>query len=141
MTRAPISGAAIVIIGHRMHPDDLQGRLIEQMKAGGDYADQWTIINLPAIAQAPSELNDWIEDPMGRRPGEALWNEWYPLPALERIRRNTAFPRYWSSLYLQNPIPDEEGGAYSIAPFGAPSKRCPQQNHGLIRPCQPGFAN
>ena len=53
--------AAIVIIGHRMHEDDLQGRLIEVMKAGGDYADQWTIVRLPAIAEEPSELNDWAE--------------------------------------------------------------------------------
>ena len=90
---------AIVIIGHRLHEDDLQGRLIEQMKVGGDYADQWEIIKLPAVAEAPSEFNDWVEDPLGREPGEALWPAWYPIEALERIRRNIAFPRYWSGLY------------------------------------------
>ncbi len=30
-------GVAIVLIGHRLHQDDLHGCLIEQMKAGGDY--------------------------------------------------------------------------------------------------------
>ena len=77
------------------------------MKAGGDYADQWTIVRLPALAEAPSDLNDWADDPLGREPGEALWPEWFPIPALERIRRNSAFPRYWSALFQQNPIPDE----------------------------------
>jgi hypothetical protein len=43
-------GGAILIIGHRMHEDELQGRLIERMKAG-DGADQWTIIRLPAVAE------------------------------------------------------------------------------------------
>ena len=64
-----------MLIGHRMHEDDLQGRLIEVMKAGGDYADQWTIVRLPALAEAPNELNDWTEDPLKRKPGEALWKE------------------------------------------------------------------
>ena len=35
---------AIVIIGHRMHEDDLQGRLEERMRAHEEYADQWTIV-------------------------------------------------------------------------------------------------
>jgi hypothetical protein len=52
------------------------------------------IVRLPALAEAPNELNDWAEDALGRRPGEALWPEWFPIPALERIRRNSAFPRY-----------------------------------------------
>src|SRR5271166_6197518 len=38
-------GGAIIIIGHRMHEDDLQGRLEERMRAGGDY-DRWEIIEL-----------------------------------------------------------------------------------------------
>jgi hypothetical protein len=36
-----------------MHEDDLSGRLIEQMKAG---KDQWTIIELPAIALDNDQL-------------------------------------------------------------------------------------
>src|SRR5262252_10909173 len=34
---------AIVIIGHRTHQDDLQGRLLAQQAAGGD---QWTVVEL-----------------------------------------------------------------------------------------------
>jgi len=37
---------AIVLIQHRMHEDDLAGRLIERQKAGGDT---WEIVLLPAI--------------------------------------------------------------------------------------------
>jgi len=93
---------AIILISHRMHEDDLAGRLIERMKAG---ADQWTIIRLPAIAEAPTEEYP-DPDPLGRQPGEALWETAYPLPALERIRANT-LARNWSALYQQRPTPDE----------------------------------
>jgi hypothetical protein len=84
---------------------------------GGDYADRWEIVNLPAIAQEPSDLNDWLVDPLGRKVGEALWKESFPVPALERIRRNSAFPRYWYALYQQNPIPDE-GDMFTVAEIG-----------------------
>src|SRR6185312_13179996 len=80
-------GGAIVLIQHRMHEDDLAGRLIERQKAGGD---QWEIVRLPAISEA----------------GEALWPERYDLSALQRIRSNTA-PLQWSALYQQNPMPEE----------------------------------
>lgn len=76
----------IVVINHRMHEDDLTGRLLEQQKAGGD---KWEVVELPAISG-----------------GTALWPERFPIGALERIRANT-LPRYWSALYLQNPQPDD----------------------------------
>lgn len=80
-------GGAIVVINHRMHEDDLSGRLLAQQAAGGD---EWTVVELPAIDKQ----------------GEALWPESYPFEALERIRRNTQ-ARDWSALYLQNPTPDD----------------------------------
>lgn len=78
-------GQPIIVIQHRMHEDDLAGRLIEKQKQGGD---KWEIVNLPAL----------IDDPP--------WVERYDSAALERIRANTD-PRQWSALYLQNPTPDE----------------------------------
>lgn len=80
-------GAAIVIIGHRMHEDDLQGRLLAQQASGGD---QWRVVELPALSES----------------GEALWEEWYDKEALERIRRNTP-ARQWSALFMQRPSPDD----------------------------------
>lgn len=78
-------GQPIIVIQHRMHEDDLAGRLIERQKAGGD---KWEIVNLPAL----------VDDPP--------WVERYDKAALERIRDNSD-PRQWSALYLQNPTPDD----------------------------------
>lgn len=77
-------GGAIVLIQTRWHEDDLAGRLLEQ------EADQWDVLELPAISSV----------------GEALWPEWYDLPALRRIQ-STIGPREWSALYQQRPQPDE----------------------------------
>ena len=77
-------GGAIVLIQTRWHEDDLAGRILEQ------EGDQWEVLELPAISKA----------------GEALWPEWYPIDALERIRA-TVGPREWSALYQQQPQPDE----------------------------------
>lgn len=77
-------GGAIVLTQTRWHDDDLAGRLLAQ------EADQWTILDLPAISDA----------------GEPLWPEWYDLEALERIRASIG-PREWSALYQQKPQPDE----------------------------------
>jgi predicted phage terminase large subunit-like protein len=82
-------GGAIVVINHRMHEDDLTGRILAQQAAGGD---RFEIVELPAIN----------ED------GTALWPEAYPLETLDRIRQNTS-PRFWSALYQQNPLPLEGG--------------------------------
>lgn len=83
-------GAAIVVINHRMHEDDLSGRLLAQQAAGGD---RWEVVELPALSET----------------GEALWPEHYPVKALERIRNNYAlsgFPRFWDALYQQRPSPE-----------------------------------
>jgi hypothetical protein len=58
-------GGRIVLIQTRWHEDDLAGRLLEDMAAGGD---KWDVISLPALAES--------NDPLGRRPGEPLWPEW-----------------------------------------------------------------
>lgn len=68
----------------RWNEDDLAGRLLEQ--EGG----QWEVLELPAIGENY----------------EALWPEWYPIEALERIKA-TIGPREWSALYQQRPQPDE----------------------------------
>lgn len=80
-------GGAIVVINHRMHEDDLSGRLLAQQAAGGD---QWEVVQLKALSDA----------------GAALWPESYPTEALDRIRRNSQ-ARDWSALYQQNPTPDD----------------------------------
>ena len=78
-------GEPIIVIQHRMHEDDLAGRLIERQQSGGD---RWEIVELPADVSDPP------------------WVERYDGKALERIRANSD-PRQWSALYLQNPTPEE----------------------------------
>lgn len=75
-------GGSIVLINTRWHDDDLSGRVL-------NGADKWDVLELPAINAA----------------GEALWPDWYPVPALERIRANIG-AREFSALYQQQPQPD-----------------------------------
>lgn len=78
-------GGPIIVIQHRTHEEDLAGRLIEQMKSGGD---RWEIVELPALLDAPP------------------WPERYDRAALERLKANMS-GQMWSALYLQQPQPDE----------------------------------
>lgn len=104
-------GGRIVLIQTRWHELDLAGRLIEEMKAGGD---QWKILSLPAIAEQ--------DDPLGRKVGEPLWPEWEDLDNLERKRRAVG-PRDWSALYQQRPAPEE--GDYFKAGWFKPYDKTP----------------
>ena len=78
---------AIVVIGHRTHQDDLQGRLLAQQAAGGD---RWEVVELKALDDK----------------GQALWPEKYDVDALQRIKQNTSAAD-WSALYNQSPIAEE----------------------------------
>lgn len=88
-------GGRIVLIQTRWHEDDLAGRLLEDMKAGGD---RWKVISLPALAEE--------DDPLGRKFGQPLWPEWEDVEALARKRRAVG-PRDWSALYQQRPAPED----------------------------------
>jgi predicted phage terminase large subunit-like protein len=88
-------GGRIVLIQTRWHEDDLAGRLLADMAAGGD---RWDVISLPAIAES--------SDPLGRAVGQPLWPEWEDQEALDRKRR-TVGPRDWSALYQQRPAPED----------------------------------
>lgn len=82
-------GARIVLTQTRWNEADLAGRILEsegRVEDGGE----WTVLELPAISEG----------------GEALWPEWYPLDALNRIK-GAIGNREWSALYQQRPQPDE----------------------------------
>jgi predicted phage terminase large subunit-like protein len=85
-------GGRIVLIMTRWHQDDLGGRLLETDPG-------WTVLKFPALAEA--------DDPLGRKPGEALWPEWENEAALDR-KRQTVGPRNWQALFQQNPKPDSD---------------------------------
>ncbi len=76
-------GGAIVVICHRMHEDDLAGRLL----ASQDSGDKWTVVELPVS-------------------GVPLWPERFNPEFYARLKAVTP-PLYWSALYEQNPQPEE----------------------------------
>ena len=90
-------GGVVIVLMTRWHDDDLGGRLL---RAAGDGGDPVREVRLPALAGA--------KDPLGRKPGEALWPERYSSAYLESTR--TALGAYWfSAMYQGTPTPDEGG--------------------------------
>lgn len=87
-------GAPVVCIGTRWHQDDIYGRLLERQPG------QWRVLSIPAIADSPN-------DPLGRRPGEALWaDDAYGYAADLAVKKRSLDGRTFSALFQQNPVPD-----------------------------------
>ncbi len=125
--------AAAVVVQHtRWHKDDQAGRLLKAMLAD-PLADQWTVLDLPALAhpqefyavdeaQQRAALAEglWLnrEDPLGRDPGEPLWLEKYSAEKLAQIKANMdeADLRDWPALYQQQPIA-EDGEFFARSDF------------------------
>jgi predicted phage terminase large subunit-like protein len=87
----------IILVMTRWHQDDLGGRILDTEK-------NWTVVRLPALAEA--------EDPLGRQPGDALWPEWEDAAAIER-KRLVVGDRTFSALYQQDPKP-QSGGLFLV---------------------------
>ena len=81
----------VVLVQTRWAETDLGGRLEDEMQVGGK---KWDILRLPMVAEA--------DDPLGRAPGEMLWDEWFTADMLAQARRDT---RTFSALYQQRPVP------------------------------------
>lgn len=95
-------GGGIILILTRWHQLDLGGALLRaETEAQGD---KWRVINFPAIA----EQDEYWDDKLVRRAGEALHPDRYPIENLTAIRQAIG-PRDWLALYQQQPVPD--GGA------------------------------
>jgi len=118
-------GTAIIIMHTRWHEDDLAGRLMKRM-AQDEYADQYKILVLPAQALEPAgaaeectdmqyaadeiEQRRWMEkgiflpltDPLGRKPGESVWEKEYPASSMAKRRANATESEWWP-VYQQIP--------------------------------------
>ena len=107
-------GARWILIQTRWNEDDLAGRLLEEMQRGGD---RWEVLSLPAEAEA--------NDPLGRKPGEMLWDgdPNYKYGEFLRHEKATQLPRNWSALYQQKPTPDT--GDYFKAEWLKPYDKAP----------------
>ncbi len=98
-TRLLSSTGWIILIQTRWSGDDLIGRLMDPMNScySAAEAKKWRIIDLPAIAKE--------NDVLGRKEGEALWPERFPITYLEEMRE--ADPRGFQALYQGSPTPDK----------------------------------
>lgn len=85
-------GGAVILIMTRWHQDDLAGRLLS-----GSDANSWTVVSLPALAEE--------NDPLHRKPGEALCRDRYDETAL--ADRRSVLGRSFYALYQQSPRPKE----------------------------------
>lgn len=81
-------GGNIIIVATRWHDDDLIGRILKEQP------EEWEYIRIPAIAED--------NDVLGRRPGEALFPERYPIDALMRIK-GLMGSHFWAAIYQQDP--------------------------------------
>jgi predicted phage terminase large subunit-like protein len=104
-------GAKIVLVMTRWHEDDLGGRLLGEMDAGGR---KWEVLRLPMEAEAGDQL--------GRAPGEPLWPEWFTDDMRADAKRD---PRTWSALYQQRPAPDS--GTYFSREWLRPANAIPRR--------------
>lgn len=93
-------GARMVLIMTRWHEDDVAGRLLDPTSEfyKEDEAKLWTVIKFPMEAES--------DDPLGRKPGDLLWPEYFTPEMATAAKRN---PRLWTALYQQRPSPEEGG--------------------------------
>lgn len=87
-------GGSVLIFATRWDLNDLVGRLLLS-----EFADNIQVIRLPALAEE--------DDPLGRKPGEALWPERYSTERLVFLRQILG-KYYFSALYQQRPIKRSE---------------------------------
>jgi hypothetical protein len=120
---------AVIVVHTRWDPNDLIGTLLKKMASGAKETYQWRVVCLPAIAleaeqyaKSQAEQHErmaqgiWLDfaDPLGRKPGEALWEARHPASHLEAARANDEFE--WWSLYQQQPRP-LVGGFFEAGDF------------------------
>lgn len=115
-------GGSVMLTQTRWHEADLAGSLLPEGYTGESGmircrdGNEWEVICIPAKAER-------ADDPLGRKPGEYIWPEWFGpehWPQFERI------PRTWSALYQQRPAPDS--GDYFKAEWLRPYDQAPERN-------------
>lgn len=88
-------GGAMILVMTRWHEDDLAGRILSS-----EDGKSWHIVRLPALAEDG--------DVFGRRAGEPLNAERYPVEELLKIK-SVLGSWAFESLYQQRPMPVEGG--------------------------------
>lgn len=85
----------VIVTMTRWHSDDIIGRITDPENPcyNSIEAKKWKIIRLPALAED--------DDPLGRKPGEALWPSRFDLDFLQSQQRLD--PLGFAALYQQRP--------------------------------------
>lgn len=79
----------------RWHPEDMTGYLI---------GEGWRYMNLKAIAEGDVGADGTVlNDPLHRKPGEALWPSYKPV---EFFAEDMADTYWWNAMYQGEPTPD-----------------------------------
>ena len=97
---------SIIIVNTRYHYDDLCGWLLKQESKVEETTNKWEVISIPAW------LNEEAAELLGLPEGTSYFPEWKPDEILrvdEQEIRATNGARYWNSLYMQDPSPDDGG--------------------------------
>src|SRR5262249_42947360 len=108
-------GGRITLVMTRWHEEDLAGRILAEMEAGGE---QWTGLRLPALAEE--------DDPIGRPVGEWLRSDndgEHDYPGFRTRERATQTPLVWSGMFQQRPSP--ESGTYFLREWLKPCATLP----------------
>lgn len=91
-------GGSVIILHHRMHPQDLTNYVLT-----GEDGSRWKHISLPSLALE--------NDPLGRKPGEAICPERFNEVQLEAARKEMRWS--FEPMHQQNPLAMAASGAYS----------------------------
>ena len=89
---------AIIVVMQRVHNDDLTGYLLER------FGDEWTVLSLPAIAEADEKIPIGDGKFYERKAGGALHPERESEEVLKQVRREVG-PDVWAAQYQQMPSP------------------------------------
>jgi len=92
-------GGRVAMVHTRWHLDDLTGRVTKDM-AMSNRADQYEVVEFPAILQVPDKDN---ADKLVDKP---LWPEFFDMDAL--LRTKASMPVFqWNAQYQQKPTAEE----------------------------------
>ena len=88
---------SIIVVMQRLHANDFVGSLLESH-------GEWTVLNLPAIAEIDERIQIGDNEYYCRRAGEPLHAEREPLAVLHKIRHEMG-PDAWAAQFQQAPVP------------------------------------
>jgi predicted phage terminase large subunit-like protein len=109
----------IVVVQHRLHPNDLSGHLLDQ---GG-----WTHLALPLLAEEDTVI-EFFDEVWHRPAGTLLRQGAFSPREVEQLRRSSSIPGF-DALYQQRP----SGLAFKIGPQNFPLFRTiPDQAGGVV---------